>query len=418
MQIGDIYKGLINQHPLLIAFDILTLVAVLGCLWMLMREAVLFRGYRNLRKVAKAMAYALNGSTFRDGTDLVINGFYRGVPTVVRFSFAENTPEVNVWMKVASALTLFASHKSAKLAEGRARVLTRNAWFDERFVLRTDNPDDLAALLTDDRAFKELKNLCCSPGTAVALGRDSLEISEQTVPTPNTFKHLMAHLDSMAEMAVRIGALSNLKHRTKIYVPDRYLIARAALLLLIVAAGFELYSAIDHYGNSQQTAYAGSGNTDLISEEETQIPGRLAWRLATAADFDPGLVAWMRDHGMEPNGRIHGQFNGTDQSRGTGYVYVQREGSPATQWRIVIMANKKRVYDASFSGLQAVMLAQKDAIARQTSSEPDSQPGAPDGDGLVLVHKEGEATNAIVLYLSSGKVESQKVSDYYTIAMR
>ncbi|HEX8926962.1 MAG TPA: hypothetical protein VF786_14275 [Terriglobales bacterium] len=418
MQIADVVKALTNQHPLLIAFDILTLVAVLGCLWMLMREAVLFRGYRSLRKVAKAMAYGLNGSTFRDGTDLVINGFYRGVPTVVRFSFAENTPEVNVWMKVASALTMFASHKSAKLLEGRTRVLTRNSWFDERFVLRTDNTDDLAALLTDDRAFKELKNLCCSPGTAVALNRDSLEISEQTIPVPNTFKHLMAHLDSMAEMAVRVGALSNLKHKAKIYVPDRYLIARAALLLLILAGGFELYSAMDHYGEPQQTAYAGISNTEPMSEEEAQIPGRLAWRLATASDFDPGLVAWMHDHGMEPNGRIHAHFEGTEDSHGTGYVYVQRAGAPSTEWRIVMMSEKKRVYDATFRGLTAVMLAQKDSIAHQQSDAGDSQPPSPDGDGLLLIGKNGDTPFATVLYSSGGKIQTQRVSDYYSLAMR
>src|SRR6266704_4316201 len=106
MPIVAFIKDALNQHPLLIAFDVLAVVAAFGCLVVLVREAMLFRGYRSLKRVAKAIASGLRGTTFRDGDDLVINGFYRGVPAVVRFSFAENTPEVNLWMKVSSTLNL------------------------------------------------------------------------------------------------------------------------------------------------------------------------------------------------------------------------------------------------------------------------------------------------------------------------
>jgi hypothetical protein len=111
-------------------------------------------------------------------------------------------------MKVSSSLNLYAVHKSSKSTEGRVRVPTRDAWFDERFTVRTDSPNDALAFLADEKALGELKKLCCSPGTSVALTKESLELSELTVPLPDTLKHLIAHLDSLAVMAVQVGAIA------------------------------------------------------------------------------------------------------------------------------------------------------------------------------------------------------------------
>jgi hypothetical protein len=424
MHIGSVIsvlKELLNQHPLLIAFDILAAMAALGCVWMLMRETVLFRGYRSLKGVAKSMAYALDGSTFRDGEDLVINGFYRGVPTVARFSFAENTPEVDLWMKVGSALTMWVTHKSVKLQEGRMRVPTRDSWFDDRFVIRTDNPNDAVAFLTDDRAFGELKKLCCSPGTAIALSKDSLELSELTIPVPNTFKHLMAHLESMAEMAVRVGALSVLKSKTKIYRPDRYLIARAALVALVLAGVAELYSAATNYGKTDDLVAAAGANTgDQLTTDELRIPGREQWRVATADDFDPMTVSWMREHGTYATGRMHAMFNGAGQPSGTGYIFVRKNANAGVPWRVVLMTKEKRVYDTTIPGLAAAVVIPRNSVVAASSQNPnpDVPEPAPDGDGLMVISHQGDANIATILYLSDGKLATKISTDYLGLLTR
>lgn len=419
---AEFLKQVLSQHPLLIVFDILAIVAAIGCLVVLVREAILFRGYRRLKSIAKGMATSLEGSIFRDADDLVINGFFRGVPAVVRFSFAENTPEVHVWMKATSALTLYVTHKSVKLAEGRVRVPTRDAWFDDRFVIRTDNPNDAVALLTDDRAFSELKKLCCSPGTAVALTREALELSELTIPHPDTLEHLLGHMDSLAEMAVRVGALSNLKSKTAVYRPDRYLIARAALVLLIIAGGIEVYSAVRHYNSSDFVVSTASTteSTAMISETDASLIGGVQdWRVATPDDFDPTTVGWLTEHQKQVAGRIPGFFNGSSEAPGTAYVLVRKKQSDNDRFRIVIIAQGHAVVDGTFHDLLAVQLVPKDQLSNIQWRVPhDAAVAPPDGDALMIIRRQGDAGSASVFYLSGGKIQTNAPTDYFNALLR
>jgi hypothetical protein len=422
MHIAAIVRDMLSQHPLLIVFDVLALITAAGCVVLLVREAILFRGYRSLKRITKALRATLRGSTFRDGTDLVISGFYRGVPTVVRFSFAENTPEVNLWMKVGSAMNLFISHKSSKLADGRVRIPTRDSWFDDRFTIRTDNPNDAVALLTDSRAFEELKRLCCSPGTSIALSRESLELSELTIPQPNTLKHLTGHMDSLAEMAVRVGAISNLDpSKTKIYVPDRYLLARAALVVLIVAGGLEVYSAARRYAtNSTAVADGESTPTPSIpAEDQVQIPAFDAWRLATPEDFDPATVAWMREHRKVVSGRLTGTFAGPDQPAGSSYLLVPADPSRKNTWRFVMLSQGRSVVDGAYTGVLAIVPVSKSSLANVTWQASDKTVSAPpDGDGVMLIRREGDTNSAILFFLSEGKLQTKVPADYLGVALR
>jgi hypothetical protein len=423
MQLAAILRDMMNQHPLLIVFDILALMTAAGCFVVLVREAVLFRGYRSLKRITKSLRATLRGSIFRDGADLVISGFYRGVPAVVRFSFAENTPEVNIWMKVTSALNLFISHRSSKSAEGRMRIPTKDARFDERFSIRSDNPNDALALLTDDRAFEELKKLCCSPGTSIALSRESLELSELTIPHPNTLKHLLAHMNSLAEMATRVGALSILtKSRTKIYVPDRYLVARAALVVLLLAGGLELYSAVRRYSR-EQAPQVETGASPVVSaispEDQLLIPGVDAWRLATPDDFDPETVTWMREQGKNATGRLVGSFSGAGQPSGTGYVLVPAQAGQKKSWRVVMLTQGHSVLDGAYAGVLAAVLVPKANIENANWQPSDKAVASPpDGDGIMVIRREGDATTATICYMSNGRLQSRMPADYLGVALR
>jgi hypothetical protein len=422
MQIAATLRDMLAQHPLLIVFDILALMTAAGCLVLLVREAMLFRGYRSLKRLTKALRAALRGSVFRDGSDLVISGFYRGIPTVVRFSFAENTPEMNLWMKIASGLNLFVSHKSSKLTDGRVRIPTRDSWFDERFVIRTDNPNDAIALLSDNRAFAELKKLCCSPGTTLALGRESLELSEQTIPQPNTLKHLTDHMESLAETAVRVGAISNLDpSRNKIYVPDRYLLARAALIVLAIAGALEVYSAIHRYALSSQAPSYGEGATrmSLIPDEDQQlIPGVDAWHLAGPEDFDPATVTWMREHGDEVNGRLIGYFDGHDHPAGRGYFLVPNDPARHGDFRFVLLREGHASIDGGYSRVQAAILVPKTKLSTVVWQAGDKNaPVPPDGDGVMMIYRPGDVSTATIFFLSDGKPQMKTPVDYLSLAV-
>ena len=428
MHFAAVIRDLLTQHPLLIVFDILAVMTAAGCLLVVMREAVMFRGYRSLKRVAKAIRSTLQGSIFRDGTDLVISGFYRGVPAVVRFSFAENTPEMNVWMKVMSPMNLFVSHKSSRSAEGRVRIPTRDSWFDERFTIRTDNPNDAVAFLTDEKAFGELKKLCCSPGTSVGLTRDSLELSELTIPQPNTLKHLVGHMDSLGEVAVRVGAISGLrKSRGTVYVPDRYVLARVALAVLVIVGGFEVYSAAHRYAQEQAQAAAeaaapSSENVPVVaSEDEMLLPALSHWRVATPGDFDSETVAWMHEHGKNLSGREVGFFNGPGQPPGTAYIFAGENPAYEGAWRVSILSQGRAVLDASYKGVMGAVVVPKSNLAnaswQQDPNDKTSTP-PPDGDGLMIIRHLGDANSGTVFYLSNGKLQTRTPVDYLGVVLR
>jgi hypothetical protein len=421
MQIAAILRDMLAQHPLLIVFDILALMTAAGCFVVLVREAVLFRGYRSLKRITKSLRATLRGSVFRDGTDLVISGFYRGIPTVVRFSFAENTPEMNLWMKIASGLNLFISHKSSKATDGRVRIPTRDAWFDERFTIRTDNPNDALALLSDSRAFSELKKLCCSPGTSLALGRESLELSELTIPQPNTLKHLTGHMDSLAETAVRVGAISNLDpSRNKIYVPDRYLLARAALVVLAIAGSLEVYSAVHRYAlNSEAPSYGDSAikMSTVPEEDQLLIPGFDAWRLAGPEDFDPATVTWMREHGNEINGRIIGYFGGPDKPAGRSYFFVPNDPARHGDFRFVLLTDGHPAIDGAYPQILAAILVPKSKLTSIAWQAPDNIPAAPDGDGIMMIRRSGDTDSATIFFLNGGRLQTKIPADYLSLAI-
>jgi hypothetical protein len=410
-----------HQHPLLVVFDIIALMIAAGSAMVLVREAILFRGYRGLKTVAKSLGSSLRGSIFRDGNDLVVSGFFRGIPAVVRFSTAENMPEVHIWMKISSAMNLFVSHKSSKLTDGRVRIPTRDAWFNDRFMIRTDFPSETVALLADDGTTLELKKLCCSPGTSIALTRDSLELSELTVPQ-DTVAHLETHLESLAATAVRVGAISNLGAvQPKIYVPDRYIVARVALAVLAIAGMIEVYSSVRHYsdhGADTAIAAAAAAPVMIDSADEQLLPALDPWRLATVEDFDPTAAATIREHGKEASGRIPGYFNGPEQTLGTGYVFVQKNQKQNPQRRIAIIADGHAVLDAIYSKVSAVALVPKSRVAGAVNADSSGSSAVPDGDGLLVIRHENDTDSAVIFYLSDGKLATKTPVDPWSFVVR
>jgi hypothetical protein len=267
-----------------------------------------------------------------------------------------------------------------------------------------------------------MKRLCCSPGTAVALTKDSLEISELTIPMPDPYTHLMAHMDSMGEMAMRVGALSNFRAKVKIYVPDRFVIARAALVLLIIGGIIEVYTSATHYGSNDDAAAiaAQAGGNPTASAAASGLPGADNWRYANAADFDITTAEWMRQHGKTPTGRLAGDFAGQGASMAYALVHQGQDGN-SSDWRVALTKQGKPILDAIYSRVLGVMLIPKGALSgvEWVTTENGRTPQSPaDGDGIMLIRRDGDANVATIYFLSGGKVQSGIPSDYLRVASR
>ena len=113
-----------NAHPLTIVLGIVALVAALGVVISLIRASALMRGYEDLRTEVGALSKKLKADVFRDGEDLVVSGYHGKLPAVVRFSYADNTPGLNIRMKAPSTFALSIVPKAAQVSEG-GRVAVR-----------------------------------------------------------------------------------------------------------------------------------------------------------------------------------------------------------------------------------------------------------------------------------------------------
>ena len=389
-------------------FDIVAIMAAVGCLIVLVRESMLFRGFRHAKPVARGLARATQGTVFRDGSDLVINGFYRGIPTVIRFSLSDTSPDVNLWMRVSSRFNLYVFHNSVQRLDGRFRVPTTDAWFDQRFTLRTDNKDAILAFLADRRATEELKELACSPSTSVALDSTSLELSEESTP-PDTLKHLKKHLDSLANIAIRVGVLSQSARKAKIYLPDRYLVARVALGLLVIVGLVEVGITAMAYRNEDAARRAAKPVPTVVvsPDDEFQMPSLNDWRLATQADFDQETVTWFREHGHEIAGRFDGGLGTPEDEPTTAYVFVRTKEGAQGPWRVAVLSKHHSLVDLSF---QQVLLAVRvpHSVLRSGEWQTSQWPvGPPDGDGLMIVRRVGDTKTATVFTVSDGKIQYQ-----------
>src|SRR5579859_3507965 len=146
-------------HPILIAAGIIAGVAILGYFIAYFRDNATVRGYEELLPDVMALSKLLKAERFRDGNDLVVSGNYKKFPAIVRFSYDDNTPGLNIRMKAPSTFTLSVVPKGAKASEGRVQVRTSDEMFDARFVTRTDHPTQARMFLTGKQAPAMLQKL-------------------------------------------------------------------------------------------------------------------------------------------------------------------------------------------------------------------------------------------------------------------
>ena len=109
-----------SASPLQIVVVVVVGMSVVGAILYWIRKRTTFSGYEDLASYAGEIEKALDGELFRDGRDLVISGNHRNLPVVVRFSYDENTPGLNVQMKAPSSFTMSVVPKGEPRLTGAA----------------------------------------------------------------------------------------------------------------------------------------------------------------------------------------------------------------------------------------------------------------------------------------------------------
>jgi len=410
-----------NFTPLLIVAGIVAGVSLLGLVISYWRQSTVFRSYEEYAPDAQTLAGRLKAEVFRDSLDLVISGNFGRLPTVIRFSHADNTPGLNVRMRAPATFTMSVVPKGAKTTEGRVLLRTSDDGFDARFVTRTDQPTQARLFVGNKTALPHIQKLCCSSQTFLTITAAGVELSELTIPSPYTAPHIQAHLESMAALAQELHHMPG-ADAIKItpYKKERSKIIRVALAVGVVTAIVAVVMAM-HERSDTPAADNGNSAVQAASSgvppaDAAQIAGLPDFRLASENDFNPDGAAWTRSRtGREVSGRVEGSFSGNDATENA-YVLVRDSGPNAGQKRVVMLAKNAVKYDAGYPELAVVGKVPRENFA---GIEWVGKPPAPaDGDGLLIVRKPNDLRSGTVIYLSGGRTEAAVPVNYLNVGIQ
>ncbi len=406
-----------SLSPIAVALIIVFLVALAGFIIAHFRDRGTFAGYEEISGEARQVAKTLKGELFRDGTDLVASGNLFKLPVIVRFSYAENTPGLNIRMSAPATFTLSVVPKGAQATEGRVLVRTADDMFDARFTSRSDHPNQAKIFLGGKTVNAALHKLLCSQKTFFTMTSGSMELSELVIPEPYTAHHVIDHLESMRRLAAAAaempGAHTVAIHELK---KERAIAGRIAIAVGVIAAVVVVVGATRSLTSAANAGpvdtSAETGGPGILPVDAAFIPRASRYRAATAADLDPAGAAWLRQFGDIRAGRIPGDYSGQQLPRDVAYLLISQSG----KWRIVLLAGGANKLDSEYPtpALIARIPQNRLGAIQWAGGKPL---GAPDGDGLLMVLKPGDRTSGIVVYLSSGRLVSGDPKNYEQISL-
>ncbi len=398
--------------PLAIVLFIVLIVAFVGAMIAYVRSQKTYRGYKDIAGEARKIRSDIAGELFRDGDDLVISGNYKGKPTVVRFSYGEHTPGMNVRMETPSTMELAIVPRGTREMPGRAEIKTGDSLFDSRFTSRTDQPQEARMLLGSRSSMAEIQKLCCSSRTFFSLTRGAAEVSELTIPPTAQHEHVMEHIESLNRLSLALQEMPGAeKVKIKPIQRQKHVFGRMALVAGVIAAIIAISAAWKFSGNSKdtETTAASESVPEGMSAEDAAMIGVGSAHLATESDFNADAVAWMKVQKQDVTGEIHGNFTGKDTPNEVAYILKEPKGI----YRVVVLANEHVAYDERYPNVGIAARVPRDQVdSIQWVGRP---PETPDGDGLLLLRNPDDRASGLVIFLQGSRVVTAVPSNYQAI---
>jgi hypothetical protein len=239
-----------------------------------------------------------------------------------------------------------------------------------------------------------------------------IELTEAAIPHPQTWEHVVLHLQSMRALAIAVeaipGAESVQVFREK---KDRHIPGRVAIAIGVIAAVILVVSTSQI--DTQPKVEAGPPvPAGITPNDAINIHNLAGWRLASAEDFQADAVGWLRGFGAEGSGIIKGDYSGMGLGDDVAYVLVNDKH----QFRLVVIANHANRYDSQFGKLALVGRIPKDSAASvQWNGSP---PGSVLGDGLLIVNNAQDRASGVAVFLGPDRIASAAPADYQAVGMR
>ncbi len=406
-----------SLSPIAVALSIIVVVALVGFVIAHFRDRGTYAGYEEISGQARQVVKTLKGELFRDGTDLVASGNFFKMPVIVRFSYAENTPGLNIRMSAPATFTLSVVPKGAQATEGRVLVRTADDMFDARFTSRSDHPNQAKIFLGGKTVNAALHKLLCSQKTIFTMTTGSLELSELVIPEPYTAHHIIDHLESMRRLSAAAAEMPG-AHTVAIHElrKERAIVGRIAIAVGVIAAVLVVVGATRNLNSSAKAGPADTaadmGGPGILPVDVPYIARASRYRAATEADLDPVGAAWLRQSGEIQAGRVPGDYSGEQLARDVAYLLLSESG----KWRVVLLADGANKLDTEYP--TPVIIARVPQGRLGAIQWANAKPlGSPDGDGLLIVLKPGVPASGIVVYLSSGRMVSGALKNYEQVSL-
>jgi hypothetical protein len=265
------------------------------------------------------------------------------------------------------------------------------------------------SLLFTRYTISQVQKLCCSGQTRLNIRPGEIELTEAAIPQPQTWEHVVLHLQSMRILAEAVGAIPGaesiqiFRQARDRHIPGRIAIAigvMAAVILVVGTTKMDIQPKME----TGPAVPAGVAPNDAVGVRNLN-----GWRVATAEDFQPDALGWLRSFGAEGNGIIRGDFSGMAD---VAYVLVNDKH----QFRVVLIANHTNRYDAQFASLAVVARIPKDSAATiRWNGQP---PEAINGDGLLIVKNAQDRGSGVAVFVGPERIASGAPVDYQTVTLR
>lgn len=390
------------MSPIQTAVLIVALVTIVGVVVSFMRKSSALAGYDEIKDEVPKIASAMKAEMFRDGEDLVLAGNYKRRPAQVRFSYAENTPGLNLRMQAPVSFTFSAVPKGATATEGRVLMRTGNDMFDAKFASRTDHPTQAKMMVGGRAALQNIEKLCCSQKTYLTMTRGNLELSELVIPAPYTSRHVLDHLESMSVVAAAVEGIPGAES-VKIVPYEREKSTPVFRIALIIAAIAAVLGVVFIRPSSTSAELGGAGR-DLPRAEgvealdASRIGNLKGWHALKPEEYDPDAAGTARGAGLEPNGHFQADVD-SDSELDDVYLLANDAG----QTRIVILqGGGKKMYDTIMNHIVGGLPVPKDSIASvEWTAAPRRYSSS--GDGILLLTREGDTLKPSLLLYADKK---------------
>jgi len=401
------------MQPLALILNITIVVGIIGIVVYWVRRFAVFLGYKSIAPDVLQIAELLRAQPLRDRSDVVLEGYYGGNPTIIRFSHRVDTPGLDIQMRVPAAISFVLIPKNIQgRNEGRVLMRTGSPPLDRKFNARTDHPVEFKMLTAATAIKTGLEQLCCSTQTGLTVRDRVMELSELTIP-PFTANHVFDHLQSMLTLAKAIHEMPGADRIKVDPLPRRgsswpVRIALAGGLVCLVALLFtQPYNRIPGASANANAAAPPSGVAPGDAVRMQQLQG---WHAATGDDFPAAVQRYLQQRRLSPSGHIVADFSGSGSAIDSAYLLVDTSGRK----RVTMLSRGAVAYDAIFPKVEFLARISKSAMGKiqWMSSGP---PLTPDGDGLLVVQDANDPTASVVLLRHGPQTLSARPADFNKI---